>query len=174
MYIVCDLPCLPPELSWPMLLVMEMIAKVAPDGTVVAVPNQVHVEAGLACIEQGVPIIVEKPIADTVAEALRLVEAAEAAGVATLTGHHRRHNPIMRRAAELVRDGAVGKVVAATSVWLAHKLNMTNFRDRRISTMKTERVTMNVGVDDTLLTQRTLTDGAFREKKLRNLRTLAR
>ncbi|MGI9387570.1 MAG: Gfo/Idh/MocA family protein, partial [Methyloligellaceae bacterium] len=52
---------------------------------------------------------------------LRLIEAAEAAGVATLTGHHRRHNPVMRRAAELIREGAVGKVVAATSVWLAHK-----------------------------------------------------
>lgn len=101
--------------------VAEMIDKTGPDGAVIAVPNQMHVEAGLACVDQGVPIIVEKPVADTVAEALRLVEAAEAAGIATLTGHHRRHNPIMRRAAELIRDGAVGRVVAATSVWLAHK-----------------------------------------------------
>jgi predicted dehydrogenase len=99
----------------------ELIEKAKPDGAIVAVPNQLHVEAGLKCIERGVPIIIEKPVADTVAEAIKLIETAEAAGVATLTGHHRRHNPVMRRAAELIRDGAVGKVVAATSVWLAHK-----------------------------------------------------
>ena len=99
----------------------EMIKAVEPQGVVVAVPNQLHVEAGLACIERGLPMIIEKPVADTVPEAMKLVEAAEAAGVATMTGHHRRHNPIMRKAAELVRDGAVGRVVAATSIWLAHK-----------------------------------------------------
>jgi predicted dehydrogenase len=68
-----------------------------------------------------VPILIEKPVADTIAEALRLVETAEAAGVATLTGHHRRHNPIMRRATQLISEGAVGTVVAATCIWLAHK-----------------------------------------------------
>ncbi len=75
----------------------EMLEKAKPDGAVVAVPNQMHVAAGLACVARKVPIIIEKPVADTVAEALTLIEAAEAAGVATLTGHHRRHNPIMRR-----------------------------------------------------------------------------
>ena len=99
----------------------EMIEKAKPEGAIVAVPNQMHVAAGLKCIDRGVPIIVEKPVADTVTEALQLVEKAEAAGVATLTGHHRRHNPIMRRAVELIDEGAVGRVVAATSIWLAHK-----------------------------------------------------
>jgi predicted dehydrogenase len=92
-----------------------------PDGVVIAVPNQLHVSTGLACVAAGVPILIEKPVADTVGEALRLVDAAAAKGVATLTGHHRRHNPILRRAAELIRDGAVGRVVAATSTWLLHK-----------------------------------------------------
>jgi predicted dehydrogenase len=99
----------------------EMIEKANPDGAVVAVPNQMHVDAGLKCIEHGVPIIIEKPVADTVAEALKLIETAEAAGVATLTGHHRRHNPVMRRATALIREGALGKIVTATSIWLAHK-----------------------------------------------------
>jgi predicted dehydrogenase len=99
----------------------EMIEKAKPEGAIIAVPNQMHVEAGLKCIDRGVPIIIEKPVADTVADGLKLIEAAEAAGVATMTGHHRRHNPIMRRAAELIREGVLGKVVAATSIWLAHK-----------------------------------------------------
>ena len=71
-----------------------------PDGAIVAVPNQMHVKVGLACIARKIPIIVEKPVADSVAEALELIEAGERANVPILTGHHRRHNPIMRKAAQ--------------------------------------------------------------------------
>ena len=78
-------------------------------------PNQMHVANGLACIERKVPIIVEKPISDTIESAMRLVAASERAGVAVLIGHHRRHNPIMRRAIEIIRDGGVGRVVAANA-----------------------------------------------------------
>ena len=99
----------------------EMIENARPDGAVVAVPNQLHVDIGLTCVDHGIPIIIEKPVADTVSEATKLIEAAEAAGVATLTGHHRRHNPIMRQAAALIDDGALGKLVTATSIWLVHK-----------------------------------------------------
>ena len=99
----------------------EMLENVSPDGAVVSVPNQFHVTAGLACIERRIPIVIEKPVADSISEAFRLINAAEDAGVATLTGHHRRHNPIMRRAATIIEEGALGRVVAATSVWLVHK-----------------------------------------------------
>lgn len=98
-----------------------LLGEAKPDGVIIAVPNQLHVATGLQCIERGVPIVVEKPVAASVSEAMRLVVAAEAAGVATLVGHHRRHNPIMQRAAEAVRAGAIGQPVAATAIWLAHK-----------------------------------------------------
>jgi len=102
-------------------LIDEMLDKVKPDGAVVAVPNQLHVKVGLACIARKIPIIVEKPVADSVAEALQLVEAGARAGVAILTGHHRRHNPIMRKAAEVIAGGGIGRVVAANGLWLSHK-----------------------------------------------------
>jgi predicted dehydrogenase len=99
----------------------EMLDRVKPDGAIVAVPNQLHVKIGLACIARRIPIIVEKPVADSVAEALELVEAGEQADVAILTGHHRRHNPIMRKAAEVIAGGGIGRVVAANGLWLSHK-----------------------------------------------------
>jgi predicted dehydrogenase len=61
-----------------------------PEGVIVATPNQVHVANGLECIAAGIPTLVEKPIADDVASATKLVEAAEAAHVPLLVGHHRR------------------------------------------------------------------------------------
>lgn len=99
----------------------EMLDKEKPAGVVIAVPNQLHVEVGLACVERKIPMIMEKPIADSIGAAWKLVRAAEKAKVPLLVGHHRRYNPIMRKAAEIVRGGGVGTVVAASAFWLGHK-----------------------------------------------------
>jgi predicted dehydrogenase len=68
-----------------------------------------------------VPVIVEKPIGDTVEGAARLVEAAEAAGVALLTGHHRNYSPIMARARQIVQSGVLGSIVAVVGTALFYK-----------------------------------------------------
>lgn len=99
----------------------DLLDHARPDGVVVAVPNQLHLSVALACIERGIPVLVEKPIADSIAAARALVEAGERAGVPVLVGHHRRHNPIMRKAVEIIRDGGVGRVVAVTAMWMSHK-----------------------------------------------------
>ena len=104
----------------------EMLDRAKPDVVIIAVPNQLHVATGFACIARRIPILVEKPIADTVAAALELVDAAERENVPILVGHHRRHNPIMRKATELIRGGGVGKVVAVTGFWLAQKPSCIN------------------------------------------------
>ncbi|HEX6015840.1 MAG TPA: Gfo/Idh/MocA family oxidoreductase [Geminicoccaceae bacterium] len=98
-----------------------MIAEDRPEGVLVATPNQMHVENGLECVAAGVPALVEKPLADDVIAATRLVEAAEAAGVPLLTGHHRRHNPLMRRAKEAIDSGRLGKIVAVHGICWFYK-----------------------------------------------------
>lgn len=99
----------------------ELFAAGPPDGVILATPNQMHVEGGLACVAAGVPVIVEKPIGDTIEGATRLVEAGEAAGVPVLTGHHRNYSPIMARAREIVRSGRLGRIVAVTGTALFYK-----------------------------------------------------
>ena len=99
----------------------RMLDEVKPEGAIVATPNQLHVVAGLACIARKVTVLVEKPLADSVRAAVELVEAGKRAGVPVLTGHHRRHNPIMRKAAEVIAGGGVGRVTAVVAMWLSHK-----------------------------------------------------
>ncbi|GAB4069213.1 Gfo/Idh/MocA family oxidoreductase [Ancylobacter sonchi] len=82
-----------------------------PDGVVVATPNQLHVEHVLELVAAGIPVLVEKPIADSLAGAQLLVEAAEAARVPLLVGHHRRHNPLIRKAREVIDAGRLGRLV---------------------------------------------------------------
>lgn len=89
----------------------ECFANDKPDGVVLATPNAMHVEQGLLCIKAGVPCLVEKPIAHTLEEGRRLVEAAEKANHKLLTGHHRPHSPILHKAVEIVRSGVLGRLV---------------------------------------------------------------
>ncbi|CAM3201379.1 Predicted dehydrogenase [Paracoccus aminovorans] len=89
------------------------------EGVIVATPNQVHMRNGLDCIAAGIPALVEKPLCDNVADAETLVAAADAAGVALLTGHHRRHNLLMQKAKEIIDSGAIGTPVVANAMfWL--------------------------------------------------------
>lgn len=100
---------------------VEMLDRAKPDGAIVALPNQLHVPAGLACIERGVACLMEKPVADSVAAALRLAEASERADVPVLVGHHRRHSPDMREARRIVQEGLLGDLVAVNGMCLFDK-----------------------------------------------------
>lgn len=99
----------------------EMLDQVKPDGVIIATPNALHVPVGLACVERRVPMLVEKPIADSVAASNELVGAAERARVPLLVGHHRRHNPIVEKAREIVQGGAIGRLAAVAALWLLQK-----------------------------------------------------
>ncbi len=89
----------------------ELFAKDKPDGVVLATPNQMHVEQGLQCIAAGVAALIEKPIAHTLAEGIRLCDAAEKGGVKMLVGHHRIHSPILHKACEVIRSGTLGPII---------------------------------------------------------------
>jgi predicted dehydrogenase len=99
----------------------ELFERDKPDGIILATPNQMHVDGGLDCVAAGVPVIVEKPIGDTIEGATRLVEAGETAGVPVLTGHHRDYSPIMAKAREIVRSGRLGPIVAVVGTALFYK-----------------------------------------------------
>jgi predicted dehydrogenase len=97
----------------------DMVAIDPPDGIIVATPNQVHVQNGLEAVEAGIPALIEKPIADDIEAGERLIAAAEAKGVPLLTGHHRRHNPMIQKAKEIIDSGRLGQVLVVNAMfWL--------------------------------------------------------
>ncbi len=83
-----------------------------PDGVILATPNGLHVPQALQCLEAGVSVLVEKPIAPSVAEGEQLVRAAQAARARVLIGHHRAHSPLMAQARQVVQSGQLGRLVA--------------------------------------------------------------
>ncbi len=99
----------------------QMLDETQPDGAIVALPNHLHVPAGLACIARGIPALVEKPVADTLSAARRLTDASEQAGVPVLVGHHRRYSPDIREARRVVQEGVLGDLVVVNGMCLFNK-----------------------------------------------------
>ena len=107
----------------------EMLAQVKPDGVMLATPNALHADQAIECIAAGVATFVEKPVAHTLAEGLRLCEAAEAAGVKVLVGHHRRHSPILHKVAEVVASGILGRLVGVIGSAVFYKPDADGYYD---------------------------------------------
>lgn len=88
------------------------------DAVCVAAPSEQHAEIGLAALEAGKHVLMEKPIATRLEDALRLASAARAAGRKLMVGHVERFNPAVGKVAELIARGRLGRVfrVHATRV----------------------------------------------------------
>jgi len=70
-----------------------MVAEVELDALVIAAPTNAHVPLALAAIERGIAVLVEKPLAGTIGEAMKIVAAARQHGVPVQVGHVERFNP---------------------------------------------------------------------------------
>ena len=72
------------------------------DAVCLAVPTVLHHEIGIACLDAGLDVLIEKPIATTLSEADELVAAAGRSGRLLQVGHVERHNPAVEALAGLV------------------------------------------------------------------------
>ncbi|MFK5979441.1 MAG: Gfo/Idh/MocA family oxidoreductase [Rhizobiaceae bacterium] len=96
----------------------DLLNEDKPDGVIVATPNQMHEKHAIQCMEAGIPVLIEKPIADTVAAAERIVAIGKKTNVPILVGHHRRYNPLIAKAKQAIDEGKLGRIVAVhTSCW---------------------------------------------------------
>ncbi len=89
----------------------HMLAQDRPDAVILATPNNWHLPHALACVQAGLPFLLEKPITPTLAEAEQLVQAIDRHGARALIGHHRAHSPIMAQACACVASGQLGRLV---------------------------------------------------------------
>jgi scyllo-inositol 2-dehydrogenase (NADP+) len=81
-----------------------------PDLVVVASPNSSHVEIASAAIEHGVPVVVDKPLANTAGEAEALVARAASAAVMLTVFQNRRWDTDQLTLRRLMAEGALGEI----------------------------------------------------------------
>jgi UDP-N-acetyl-2-amino-2-deoxyglucuronate dehydrogenase len=98
----------------------ELLAALRPDVVHIATPHDQHVQPAIDCLAAGVNVIIEKPVAHTVAEAERLVAAAEQPGAPKIgVCFQNRYNVTSQAVAELLTSGKLGRVIggSATVCW---------------------------------------------------------
>ena len=86
---------------------------------IIATPTPDHCDSALAALSKGWGLLVEKPLAFTLAEADKIISAASEAYLPLYTGHHRRCHPFVIAARDEI--GKLGDLVAIQGIWMLRK-----------------------------------------------------
>lgn len=92
-----------------------------PDGALICTPNHTHVPIGFELASRGIHLLIEKPVSTKIEDAKALQIFASENGVEILVGHHRRFNPFIIAARNMLYT--VGNVVAVQGSWTLRKPN---------------------------------------------------
>jgi predicted dehydrogenase len=90
------------------------------DAVIVATPPDSHLSIALAAIAKGKHVLVEKPLAPTLAESAMMVEAAREKKVSLVVGYEKRFHPSFQRIRSLLRDGVIGEPYYAGVHWASN------------------------------------------------------
>lgn len=83
------------------------------DAVVVTTPHHVHVQETLAAFKEGKHVLVEKPMATTVADSDQMIAAAKAAKLTLAVGYQQRFRVNNVKARTIVQEGIIGQIQAA-------------------------------------------------------------
>jgi len=82
------------------------------DAVIISSPNEFHYEQAHWCIENRIPVLIEKPVTPGVNDAKDLVDLVQKTGSKVLVGHHRAYSPLLSRAQKVIQDGLLGRLVS--------------------------------------------------------------
>jgi len=82
------------------------------NAVIISSPNEFHYEQAHWCIENRIPVLIEKPVTPGVDEARDLVDLVQKTGSKVLVGHHRAYSPLLSRAQKVIQDGLLGRLVS--------------------------------------------------------------
>lgn len=105
----------------------EVVARPDIDIVDISTPTYLHCDMAVAAAEAGKHVFLEKPFSLTVAEARRMVDAVEKAGVVHYVNHNYRRAPAVRLAKRLIDDGFLGRLFHWRSAYLQDWIVDPNF-----------------------------------------------
>lgn len=93
----------------------EMCGKTTPDAVVIATPDFAHVEAAISAAEAGASLLIEKPLATSVEEALKVCQAVRKTGVRAMVAFENHWNPPLSAMKAAADAGQLGRMVSCNS-----------------------------------------------------------
>jgi len=94
----------------------QALADPSVDAVIIATTTPSHAEYAIICAQAGKPYFVEKPIADSLENGRRMVQATEQAGIANMVGFHRRYDPAYALAKAQIDAGNLGQLEVFRSI----------------------------------------------------------
>jgi predicted dehydrogenase len=96
----------------------KMLQQESLDIVSICTPTRSHLEVALAVAESSVRgVFMEKPLAQSLADADRIIAAFEAKGIRAAVNHTRTYDPFYRRIRDLVREGTIGPLKTIVAHW---------------------------------------------------------
>jgi UDP-N-acetylglucosamine 3-dehydrogenase len=93
----------------------EDVLRLRPDAVVNALPTRLHFEVTSALLDEGLHVLVEKPIATAAVEARAMIDLARRRGVVLMVGHTERFNPVVLALREHLASGHLGRIVSMSA-----------------------------------------------------------
>jgi UDP-N-acetylglucosamine 3-dehydrogenase len=93
----------------------EMVRKAELDAVSVALPNELHAEATIECLRNGLDVLVEKPMALSLADAGNMIDVAKKEDRILMVGHVERFNPAVQFIRKYVADHRLGELYYLSS-----------------------------------------------------------
>lgn len=99
----------PPVQRIRMVASLEELAEAAPDYVVLALPTQFHADTAVFLASRRIPTLLEKPVAPSLKEAMRIAVAFDESKTLCTVGHVERFNPSLGALRQKIADGVIGK-----------------------------------------------------------------
>ncbi len=99
----------------------KMLAAGEVDAVSVCLPNSLHAPVSIAALEAGLHVLCEKPLADTVTSAQKIVEAAATASTKFMICFNRRYRRDVQWMKKLVETGKLGRIYQVKAGWVREK-----------------------------------------------------
>ena len=94
---------------------IDQMLKRGLDGVIISTPTHLHLKTSIPFIENGIDLLIEKPLAHNSNSAFEIVSKSRRYGVKILVGHIERFNPAVKKLKQIISSGDVGEVLTLSA-----------------------------------------------------------
>lgn len=89
---------------------LDMLEKERPQVVTIAVPTALHADISIQAMESGADVLIEKPIASNIEDALQIIQRSKELNRKLMVGHIIRFNPAIQALKQKISQGALGRI----------------------------------------------------------------